>query len=377
MKTRFHPALALAQFLVLTVCACGGGSGGGTAQVTGSAAAGESIAFSVESGAPTIFTLQGSPQKLAAVAEAPGTFAAIIELRGPNNETYVDQSGEMLSLASEPQAHLATAVAPSRAQDPALSAGEYLIRVETDSGQPAAVTVHTSDDPDLQRGSLSLNIFLVGAIAQQPGFKEAAADAVEAAKRIYRSAGIELQIAVFEIGGPLLLPLPIFPDTLYEQASAQAPSPAVNVFLGADIDASGLPVVGAVVLGIASSIPGPPFPGPRSAVAISLLAAAGPDGAFSARDAAHLGQTIAHESGHFIGLFHPVEIDIRSERVVGADPLPDTETCGTLDGCLLNQNLVRNLMFPFPVLDSGGALVEQNELTAAQGGVLNRYFAVR
>jgi hypothetical protein len=73
---------------------------------------------------------------------------------------------------------------------------------------------------------------------------------------------------------------------------------------------------GFIILGIAGGIPGPPaIQGtPHSGVALTML---------GFRDSPTvLGQTMAHEGGHYLGLFHTSESGGRSH-----DPLPDTAQC--------------------------------------------------
>ena len=71
--------------------------------------------------------------------------------------------------------------------------------------------------------------------------------------------------------------------------------------------------VGGVVLGIAGGVPGPAFLGPteRSGVAIGTLDISEDD---------HLGNVMAHEIGHYLGLFHATERDS-----IFHDTLMDTE----------------------------------------------------
>jgi hypothetical protein len=72
---------------------------------------------------------------------------------------------------------------------------------------------------------------------------------------------------------------------------------------------------GAGILGISGGIPGPPaFPGlPHGGVAVALA---------GLNDTGVLAETMAHEGGHFLGLFHTTERDGLS-----FDPLLDTPEC--------------------------------------------------
>ena len=73
---------------------------------------------------------------------------------------------------------------------------------------------------------------------------------------------------------------------------------------------------GYTILGIAGGIPGPPNVAgtPQSGVAVTMLD--------YRNRAVQLGQTMAHEGAHFLGLFHTSEANGNSH-----DPLPDTAEC--------------------------------------------------
>lgn len=293
---------------------------------------------------------------------------------------YLSPKGETVSLANDFAPILTTATVPSRDLDPALnSPQEVLVSAEVEStnsnsnnSEQVLFKVTSRTDKNLSSGSLKLNIFYVGAIGAEASTKSAIAPALEIASNIFSNgAGINLSITEKEIGGPVNLPLPTNGDKLYETNSTASPSPAVNVFIGGDIeDISG----DGSVLGLSASIPGPPTPTLKSAVVISVFSSAGSDGIFDSEDIRILGETIAHESGHYMGLFHPV--DLSGSIVVSSDPLTDTPGCSFLTECVTNNNLVSNLMFPNPIQDGNGGFLPQNNLTSQQRSVLNRYAAV-
>ena len=104
---------------------------------------------------------------------------------------------------------------------------------------------------------------------------------------------------------------------------------------------------------------------------MSWVAHAGSNGTFSESEILLMGETMAHEMGHYIGLFHPVE-----DGWVYFDALEDTVTCNSWEQC--DNRLGDNLMYPYPVctgfsFDSCG---RQDVLTAEQAGVQNRYLGV-
>jgi Cys-rich repeat protein len=120
---------------------------------------------------------------------------------------------------------------------------------------------------------------------------------------------------------------------------------------------------GFIILGIAGGIPGPPaIMGTRhSGVALTMM---------GFRDSPKvLGQTMAHEGGHYLGLFHTSESNGTSH-----DPLPDTAQCkasndGDFDGYVTTQECAgkgaENFMF---------WLADENasQVSVEQGRVLRR-----
>jgi len=91
-------------------------------------------------------------------------------------------------------------------------------------------------------------------------------------------------------------------------------------------------------LGVSSGIPG--VPGVHGSPGSGLVFSAGSLG--SARGNVLVGQTLAHEVGHFLGLFHTTEL-----RGQGADQFEDTPICEDIgQGGNRNCPDVSNLMFP-------------------------------
>ncbi|MEL6344111.1 MAG: hypothetical protein AAFV53_13410 [Myxococcota bacterium] len=123
------------------------------------------------------------------------------------------------------------------------------------------------------------------------------------------------------------------------------------------------------VYGIAGGIPWTPTETDRSAVVISWLANAGGDGNFDEEDIRLYGETLAHEVGHYMGLFHPVE-----DGWTFYDALSDTADCSNVRQC--EGQLGDNLMFPYTVCDFN-TCIPQDQLSDNQQVTLRNYIGAR
>jgi len=139
----------------------------------------------------------------------------------------------------------------------------------------------------------------------------------------------------------------------FEDIASQASDDrsGVNLFIVRELIDSSSPLSGfGVILGIAGGIPGPSgVQGTsRSAVLISTQDLSDVPGAPVGKDT--FGATMAHELGHYLGLFHSSEMGFGQQQL--HDPIPDTP-----------QNDKSNLMY-FESTSYG------EELSAGQGFVL-------
>lgn len=224
------------------------------------------------------------------------------------------------------------------------------------------------NDVALGSGTLRANVFLFGAQAQTAANRNAVEDAIAIWRDIYDGGSnpVVLDVQMFDMSGTGVVPLPPIGSSLFQNtAQAQGvPAFAVNVFIGQDISSDGTSNPGNPfpALGVAPAIPGPATATTKSAVAVSLAEHQGADGLFDESEVALLGETIAHEVGHYLGLFHPVE---GFAGFAEGDRLEDTPTCSSESSCVAN-GLAANNMFPFPVEG-----VVQRVLTDDQREVLN------
>lgn len=228
----------------------------------------------------------------------------------------------------------------------------------------AGVTMDSAlkSDADLDgTGTLGVDVIYVGPVSDDVEAQAAMIDAIAYWRQIYAQIGIELVVSEYDLEGPETLFAPgLGSEADYASIAEQTDFRSVNLVVVGDLDGmSGL-------YGLAGGIPGPLVATGNSAVAISVATNAGPDLAFDQGEIGILGETLAHEVGHFLGLSHPVQATFDSW-----DALDDTPQCS---GYECDEVLGANLMYPYPVCD--GDCVRQGELTPQQGRQANRYTAV-
>ncbi|MGJ4752971.1 M43 family metalopeptidase leptolysin [Leptospira kmetyi] len=166
--------------------------------------------------------------------------------------------------------------------------------------------------------------------------------------------------------------------------SAVQDANSLNIYVTRDYTVSSSAPAG--ILGISSGIPGIPVTGtPKSGMIVFIenhrtatgCGTTGQDLTCTS-DQIFLAKTIAHEGGHYLGLYHPVEKDVVKGRY-SLDPLPETPECRDQNG----NNLVGlgeclgdgfynsgglNLMFW-----AGNPTINQTQLTGEQGWVLRSH----
>lgn len=190
------------------------------------------------------------------------------------------------------------------------------------------VAIKRSDAGPPTAGVLDLNLHFTGAGGMSAD--SAAADPnvqkiLDAFAGIYAAIGISLGTVTYRDVDPGLQVVDGFNgkgnDFEAVAATAAGAPPGVNVFFVRELTDSASPMAAfGVILGISGGVPGPAAleANGRSAVLISTADVPGqPKG-----DATHMGVTMAHEVGHYLGLFHSSEFGFGQNQV--HDPLPDT-----------------------------------------------------
>lgn len=251
---------------------------------------------------------------------------------------------------------------------PSIVSGTYnhLVSILANPGGPFPFdgSVIAKNDSNLSSGRLLLNVYLVGDFAQN-NFT-AINTALNVMAGIYTQRGITVTTQVFNVpSGSGAIPDPAQGDTFY--LNNLSGDFAVHVFMGERIDAADN---NGLLLGRSGGAPGAQVPTIKSIVGIDLGNHAGANGIFNGNEPTILGGTVAHEVGHFLGLFHPVEISVIGATLADTtftlgDTLTDTQSCSLGSQCIAN-GAVNNLMFPL----SDPSFMQQN-LSVQQGQVMN------
>lgn len=230
------------------------------------------------------------------------------------------------------------------------------------AGVPVQVDLLLKNDASMSSGAVHINLVYAGAASADTELARAMVGATAHWQTIYAEMGITVTFEEWtydngDLPGPGLGNAEDF-----RAIAASTEVRSVNVVLVPQIqDGDGL-------YGMAGGIPGPLVSTDRTAVVISALTSSGPDLTFSDEEERILAETMAHEVGHYLGLFHPVEMTWDTW-----DSLSDTPSCSGESNC--ETSLGSNLMFPYPVC-SYTSCVQQGELTAEQSSVANSHVVV-
>lgn len=263
---------------------------------------------------------------------------------------------------------------PIRDIDAPLFPGTWVFEFATLDGAnyagntPIDITIQRKADADFTQGTVAVQITWADGVDQDADIVAGVELAVEHWRDVWAAAGITLQETyATSTLDPLLGFANKGSDDLVGPASAK-PAEALMMVIGDEIQ--GEPFT----FGIAGGIPGPVAPTRMTYVVVSWLAHAGTNGKLSEDEASLMGETMAHEAGHFTGLFHPAELSYYNYYVFEAwDALDDTEDC--VDSAACDVTLGNNNMYPYPLCDyyGDGGCEPQDQYTPDQGAVMNRY----
>lgn len=252
---------------------------------------------------------------------------------------------------------------PIRNVDDELFKGKWRLRwnVPEQPKERIKVTVSTATDTDWNDGTLKVSFCFGSDLLDDSEALEAVQLSIDQFVALYEDNNISVieESCDEQLPNELSLLAPI--DTVADIRARLSPETMLVIF-GSWIDSD------PVRLGYSGSIPGPIASHPRAYIGVSWMAHAGTDGEFSEQDIRIMSETIAHETGHYLGLFHPVELDFSA-----FDSLDDTPECDSLNEC---STLFKNhLMFAAPVC-TFAICAPQFEVSSDQFDVLHRHTAV-
>jgi hypothetical protein len=222
-----------------------------------------------------------------------------------------------------------------------------------------------SQDPSFDAGSLTVNMVYTGGLQDDASLVEAVAVAEERWRQIYAAVGVDVVFTTTSWPGDgLWEPPSVGSYDQYEEVMANNEPGVLNLVLVPEFSGQG----GQWTLGLAGGIPGAMVPTAYSAVAVNVAAHMGPDLVWDGEEVRIMAGTMAHELGHYLGMFHPVE-----DGYQYWDALDDTPPCSTRQEC--DAQLGSNLMYWITLCDRQGC-DPQEDLTADQKGVMQRYVGV-
>lgn len=296
-------------------------------------------------------------------------------------EEWYDEA-QLYTGAILPTGHQSVLNWPVREEDGPLEAGTYAVEAwvldEFSYGPKAdkdlSWAVHHNDVPQAADGAcLEVRVVYADGVDENEDVVASISAAVDTFVEIYANVGIEVR-TTFESAGSIdpLAPAPGPGDEVYAELAAEGAPTSLVLVVAEDIDLD--TGTSFDLLGEAGNAPGTLRPTSQSAVVVSWLGAAGGNAHFNEEEERSLGETMAHEIGHFVGLQHPVTFD-ESYATVWWDALEDTEDCKSYNSC--QRDLGANLMYPYATCGWGDDCDPQEDLTGEQEGMMHHYTGVR
>lgn len=326
-------------------------------------------------GSDTIeFTVPPDVVSFAIIADSPGTeFLTLANLTAPGGQVIYDgfhpYTSSYVVFGTD---QVFVALVPNTPQM-LYGPGIWRAQFGTDGPQVNAAirVVGKTANGVPSQGTLDMHLYFVGLTEfDAAGAKKNATfqQAIQKVGQIYGQVGIQLgEVTYNDITGAAASKLAVInsvdgPKSELSELFALSTQRAggVNIFFVREIVGGN---DGYIILGIAGGIPGPPgvHGGPHSGVAVGMTD--------YYEGATALASTIAHEAGHFLGLFHTSEATGTAH-----DPLADTAQCTSssdknFDGYVTPQECkgkgADNLMF-------WAAAVGAEKMTPDQGFVVLR-----
>ena len=260
---------------------------------------------------------------------------------------------------------------PVRDVDGTLQPGTWQVRLQAHrpNYQPLpqhdmSVTTMTKADDDLGNSDVKVQIVWADGVESDPEVKSNVEAAVDRWREVWSSYGLVLDETFIS---STLDPNLGFTYTGSEEVKAlDKEEGALRLIVGEKIVTSDYgPENG--TYGISAGIPGSAQQTRETFVVLSWFVHAGVDGQFSDDETRLMGETMAHEVGHYMGLYHPVE-----DGFEYWDALDDTPECRNGNTC--EDQLGTNLMFPYSICNNQGCVVT-DQMSAGQVAVKQRYIS--
>ncbi len=255
---------------------------------------------------------------------------------------------------------------PIRPEDGPLVPGAWTVVVRALATTEVAIVdyqVQTKADPSFETGTVKVRLVFAEGVDEIEHVVAALDGAIVEWARIWALMGLAPDVRfdtsdlLRDVAAPGAGSAEIYSTSL---ASAED---ELTIIFGETVTVGGS--ISPDILGVAGGIPGSILANTRSAMVVGWLNAAGSDGVFSDGEITVMGETLAHEAGHYMGLYHPVESSWATW-----DALSDTDDCTSETACYLE--LSDNLMFPFASCFSDDC-VHSDQLSPMQQGVSHRY----
>jgi hypothetical protein len=257
---------------------------------------------------------------------------------------------------------------PVRDVDGELTPGTWQVRLQAHrpnyqplAGEPVEVTTMVKADDDLANGDVVVQIVWADGVDGDPEVKSNVEAAVERWREVWALYGLNLSESYVQ--SSLDPGLDFFDAGSDEVAALPKEGRALRLIVGDKVGNDNF------TYGISAGIPGSATDTRHTYVVVSWLVHAGQDGVFNADETRLMGETMAHEVGHYMGLYHPVE-----SSYTYWDALDDTVECRNATQC--EEQLGTNLMFPYSICNGQGCVVT-DQMSPGQVAVKQRYVSAR